>query len=385
MGSGLTRPFTWQALLQERVHFGASVRASLGSEVERLGAQRIFVATSRTLHRQTGAVSLLAGALGKRCIAIFDGISEHTSLTGVLAAIEEAKRMRADLLVGCGGGSVIDGLKLVQLGLAWDVTSIDQLRARAASADTPPNRWIRQIAIPTTLSGAETTPAGGGTDKTHGVKLGFHAPALVPISVIYDPALGALTPEWLWLSSAIRSIDHCCEGVLSRRGNLHADASFLQALRIFSHTLRRTRLVPGDPDARTQSQIAAHLACAAGYRTGSGASHGIGYVLGGRFGVHHGYASCTILPHVLRWNAPVTADRQALISQALGRPDMPAGDAVSQLIADLGLPSRLRDIGIRQEDLPGIADECAKHPVVLSNPRSITSTDDVGQILEQAW
>jgi maleylacetate reductase len=371
--------------MQERVHFGASVRDALGAEVERLGAQRIFLATSRTLHRETGAVSLLAGALGKRCIAIFDGISEHSRLTGVMAATEEARRLRADLLVGCGGGSVIDGLKIVQLGLAWGATTTDQLRAQAASADAPPNRWIRQIAIPTTLSGAETTPSGAGTDETTGIKLGFHAPALVPVSVIYDPALGALTPEWLWLSSAIRGIDHCCEGILSRRANLHADASFLQALKTFSVTLRRTHLVPGDPDARAQSQVAAHLACTACFRTGSGASHGIGYVLGARFGVHHGYASCAVLPHVLRWNAPDTADRQALISQALGRPDMSAGDAVAELIADLGLPHRLRDVGIRKEQLPLIADLCAKHPVVRSNPRPITAPEDIGQILDQAW
>jgi maleylacetate reductase len=385
MGSGLNRPFTWQSQLQERVHFGASVRDALGREVDRIGAQRVFLATSRSLHQKTSAISILASALGRRCIAIFDGIAEHAGMQTVLSALEEARQARADLLVSCGGGSIIDALKIVQLGLAWDATTADQLRAHASTTVAPPNPWIRQIAIPTTLSGAEATPSGGGTVEAKGIKISFSAPALVPVSVIYDPAIGAMTPEWLWLSSAIRAIDHCCEGILSRRCNQYADASLLHALRIFSASLRRTKLVPGAPEARMQSQVAAHLACAACYTTGTGASHGIGYILGGRFGVHHGYASCAILPHVLRWNEPVTADRQKLISEALERPGMVAADAVAELIGDLGLPSRLRDIGVGKNDLSLIAEEAAKHPVVRTNPRDISSPAQVMQILENAW
>jgi maleylacetate reductase len=381
----LNRPFSINALAQERVHFGASVREALGSEVDRLGSRRVFVAMSRTLRRETGTVSLLAGALGSRCAAIFDGISEHAGFDTVAAALAEARRVKADLLVSCGGGSIIDALKIVQLGLAWDAETPHALGTQAKADASPPNAWVRQIAIPSTLSGAETTPAGGGTDEASGVKRGFSAPALVPIAVVYDPAIGALTPEWLWLSSAIRGIDHCCEGLLSRRANLHADASLLQALRLFATSLRRTRSVPGDPDARLQSQVAAHLACTGGYRAGSGASHGIGYVLGGRYGLHHGHASCTILPHVLAWNEPVTAGRQKLISEALGRPAMTAANAVHELISDLGLPTRLRDVGIREDQLQAIAEECARHPVVKTNPREITSPSDVRQILDAAW
>ncbi len=385
MGPRLNRPFTLAATAQERVHFGASVRDALGAEVDRLGARRIFLAASRTLRRETGAISLIAGALGPRCVAIFDGITEHAGMASVMAALDEARRTRADLLVSCGGGSIIDALKIVQLGLGWNATSIEALRTATAATSAPPNPWTRQVAIPTTLSGAETTPAGGGTDEARGVKMGFSTPMLVPVSVIYDPAIGALTPAWLWLSSALRGIDHCCEGLIARRANLHADASLLQALVLFAGSLRRTMAVPGDPDARLQSQVAAHLACTGSFMSGSGASHGIGYVLGGRYGVHHGHASCTILPHVLRWNEPVTGERQKRISEALGRPGMAAGDAVAELIADLGLPARLRDVGIREDQLQPIAEECARHPVVLTNPRPITSPADVRQILDSAW
>ena len=93
--------------------------------------------------------------------------------------------------------------------------------------------------------------------------------------------------------------------------------------------------------------------CQAG--VSKGASHGIGHVLGGTAGVPHGYTSCIMLPHVLRFNASVNADRQALVSEALGRPGEPAADVVADLVAGLGLPGRLRDAGVKQDQLDQIA------------------------------
>ena len=376
--------FTFDALPQERVYFGSSVREALSEEVARRGAQRIFIATSKTLRRDSSAISLIVSTLGNKCVAIFDDIAEHSELAGVMQATTIAREARADLLVGIGGGSIIDGLKIVQLALVAGASTIDQLMEARRNPDPKPHA-IRQIALATTLSGAETTPAGGGTDKQRKLKIGFAHPSLVPASVIYDPAMGALTPEWLWLSSAIRGVDHCCEGLIAHNATPVTDAGLLQGLRLFSSSLRRTKIVPGDPFARSESQMASYLACTSFFRTGSGASHGIGYILGGRFGVHHGYGSCVMLPHVLRWNAPATSERQKLISEAMQRPLADAGDAVEELIADLGLPARLRDVGIRQEDLDSIAQEAAAHPVVQSNPRPISGPADILEILNNAW
>ena len=380
----MSRAFTYEALPQERVHFGKSVRQALGDEVERLGAKRVFIATSKTLRNESGAISLLATTLGSKCVAIFDGIAEHAQLATVMNAVAVAREAKADLLVGVGGGTIIDGLKVVQFALSEGIQSLDELIARARSRPTKPNA-IRQIAIPTTLSGAEVTQFGGGTDTARGMKLGFGAPQLVPQAVIYDPALGSLTPEWLWLSSAIRGVDHCCEGYLAKNVTPLYEAGLLRGLSLFATSLRQTKKAPDDLFARLDSQTAAYLACSNFARTGSGASHGIGYILGGRYGVHHGYSSCVMLPHVLRWNAQTTATRQQQLSAALGRPQLSAGDAVAELIADLSLPSRLRDVGIKQEQLQTIAEESAKHPIVQSNPRPDTGPADVMEILRAAW
>jgi len=145
----LSSAFTYEALPQERVHFGKSLRETLGAEVDRLGAKRVFVAASKTLHRETGAISLLVTTLGAKCVGVFDDIAEHSKLDGVLAATNAAREVKADLLVGVGGGSIIDGLKIVQLALTENIDSIDGLLALPRAQSTKPHT-IRPIAIPTT-------------------------------------------------------------------------------------------------------------------------------------------------------------------------------------------------------------------------------------------
>jgi maleylacetate reductase len=116
-----------------------------------------------------------------------------------------------------------------------------------------------------------------------------------------------------------------------------------------------------------------------------GASHGIGHVLGGTANVPHGYTSCVMLPHVLRFNVAVNSDRQARISEALGRPDAPAADAVAELISGLGLPIRLRDVGVKSEQLDLIAEQSMHDRWVHTNPRKIGGPTVVRELLDAAW
>jgi maleylacetate reductase len=124
-----------------------------------------------------------------------------------------------------------------------------------------------------------------------------------------------------------------------------------------------------------------------GAQTGvsKGASHGIGHVLGGTANVPHGYTSCVMLPHVLRFNHPVDAERQDVVSEALGRPGAPAADVVAELIADLGLPGRLRDVGVAPQQLDEIAERSMHDRWVHTNPRKIAGPPVVRQLLDAAW
>ena len=124
-----------------------------------------------------------------------------------------------------------------------------------------------------------------------------------------------------------------------------------------------------------------------GSQTGvpKGASHGIGHVLGGTAHVPHGYTSCVMLPHVLRFNHSVNAERQALVSEALGRSGVPAADVVAELVASLGLPGRLRDCGVKPEQLDEIAEKSMHDRWIPTNPRKIDRPATVRQLLDAAW
>jgi maleylacetate reductase len=116
-----------------------------------------------------------------------------------------------------------------------------------------------------------------------------------------------------------------------------------------------------------------------------GASHGIGHVLGGTAHVPHGYTSCVMLPVVLRFNEPVNGERQKWVSEALGRTGDSAGDAVAALIASLGLPATLRDVGVKPEQLDEIAAGSMHDRWVHTNPRKIDGPPAVRALLDAAW
>jgi maleylacetate reductase len=116
---------------------------------------------------------------------------------------------------------------------------------------------------------------------------------------------------------------------------------------------------------------------------GVGASHGIGHVLGAACHVPHGHTSCVMLPSVLRWNLPVNGDRQKRVSEAFGKPEA-AADLVAGLVASLGLPQRLRDVGVGKDRFREIAEKSMHDRAVLNNPRPIKSPAEVMEILELA-
>ena len=378
----------------DRVIYGTAFPEALAAEVERLGARAVFVLASGTLARETDTLERVRAALGNRLAGVFARVGAHTPRADVVAAAAEARAAGADLLATVGGGSVTDAAKVVGLCFGNDVTDPAQLDRFAATiapdggTRRPPTAapGLRAVAVPTTLSAGEYSWFAGCTDTARRVKQSFGHPLMVPRSVILDPALTRFTPEWLFLSTGVRAVDHAVEGVCSRDAQPFSDGAALHALRLLGPGLRAVKGNPADEPARLACQLGAWMSMV-GVQNGvpMGASHGIGHVLGGTAGVPHGYTSCVMLPHVLRFNAPVNADRQAWVSEALGEPGRPAADVVAGLVAALGLPGRLRDVGVREDQLDRIAEESMHDRWVRTNPRDIEGPAAVRRLLDAAW
>jgi maleylacetate reductase len=228
----------------------------------------------------------------------------------------------------------------------------------------------------------------GCTDTSGAVhrKESFAHPLMMPQAVILDPAVTTHTPEWLFLSTGIRAVDHAVEDLCSINPTPFSDGMSLQALRLLSSGLPAVKADQADLDARLNCQLGAWMSIM-GSQNGvsKGASHGIGHVLGGTAGVPHGYTSCVMLPHVLRFNEPVNAARQAWVSEAMGRPNERAGDVVAALIAALGLPGTLRDVGVKADQLDLIAAGSMHDRWVHTNPRKIDGPAAVRTLLDAAW
>ena len=378
----------------ERVIYGVALAEALDEEVNRLDARAVYVMASGTLNRETDVVDSVRRVLGNRFAGICAKIGSHTPRIDVVAAANEARAVSADLLLTVGGGSVTDAAKMVGLCLGNDVTAPDQLDAFRAviTADGKTQRppvnapAVRSIDIPTTLSAGEFTAMAGCTDTVRHVKESYAHALMMPRAVILDPAVTIHTPEWLFLSTGIRAVDHAVEDICSINPTPFSDGASLHALRLLAAGLPAVKANSADLDARLNCQLGAWMSIM-GSQNGvaKGASHGIGHVLGGTANVPHGYTSCIMLPHVLRFNQPVNADRQAWVSEALGRPHEKAADAVAALIAGLGLPATLRDVGVKPEQLDEIAAGSMHDRWVHTNPRKIDGPAAIRELLDAAW
>jgi maleylacetate reductase len=370
----------------EQVLFGTPAAQAIAELAQ--DAQRVFLMVSGTLNRQTDEIEKVRRALGNRCVGTFDRMPPHTPRSAVIAAAEQARELGADLIVTVGGGSITDGAKAVQLCLANDIrtaAAIDTLRP--VDGKPPPCNApaVRQITVPTTLSAGEFSAIAGVTEERRQVKELIRHPGIIPRAVILDPAVTAHTPEWLFLSTGIRAVDHCVEGICSNEANPYADAQALRGLSLLASGLPRVKADPSDLAARLDCQMGSWLSMgplAAGVPMG--ASHGIGYVLGALFDIPHGHTSCIMLPAVMRWNKPANAARQALVSAAMGHPGEDAADVLDAFIAGLGMPRSLAAVKVGRDTFDRMAEQAMGTPWVPRNPHRIDGPAQVREILELA-
>ncbi|KIZ45879.1 alcohol dehydrogenase [Rhodopseudomonas palustris] len=368
----------------EEVVFGQPAAAAIVGQIDRIGASRALLMVSGTLNRQTDEITNIRDALGERCVAVFDTMPAHTPRAAAIAATQMARAAKADLIVTIGGGSVTDGAKAVQICLANDIRCVDDIdRIRGIAAPIAPT--VRQISVPTTISGGEFSATAGITNEATQVKERLTHPLAMPRAVILDPALTVHTPEWLFLSTGIRAVDHCVEGICSREAQPYGDAQALQGLALLSRALPRVKADPYDIQARLDCQFGAWLSMGALVSgVPMGASHGIGYVLGAVFDVPHGHTSCIMLPAVMRWNKPANAERQALVAAAMGHPGKDAGEVLDALIRGLGMPRSLHEVKVGPEHFERIANQAMGTPWVPRNPRPIDGPAQLREILALA-
>jgi alcohol dehydrogenase class IV len=354
-----------------RLIYGSGRLAEVGRFAEELGGTRALVVTSPSV-RRTGLVDRVAGHLGQLLATVFDDVRPHSPIEVVEAARQTAEASGADVVVSVGGGSAVDTAKGV-VHLVRELTG----------------RRLPHVAIPTTLSGAEFTYAAG---ITHGRTKRIYGPDLFCEVVLLDPEAAAVTPGSLFLPSGLNAVAHCVEGIQSVDGSAVAEAMMLHAIRLLSESLRAVQRDPGDLEARGRAQAGAALASLGIWGVSVGLEHALAHAVGGKYKAPHATVHAILIAPVMRFNHPVVVPAQAAIAEALGvsRKGDEAVVArrgierIASLLIDLGIPTGLRALGVTEDGLADLADAACHDPCFATNPRPVSSREDVMEVLRSA-
>jgi alcohol dehydrogenase class IV len=373
----------------ERVILGTCAAAAVHEVACRLDAKRVLLIVSVSLRQESAQIGNIEQCLGNRFAATWSGIRQHVPESDVLSALAYARDVKPDLIVAIGGGSVCDAGKLVPLLMANRVFSIEQwaaLRNNGAhdewghSSLEPPG--IPLVAVPTTLSAAEFNPRAGALNEMSRVKTGYEHPSMAPIVIILDPKITLHTPSSVWFSTGIRALDHAIEALGSVASDDFSDGLACSAVVNLRQGLESVHAKPDDVAARQRCQIGAWqsvLPMVGGVPMG--ASHAIGQALGALFDIPHGFTSCVMLPAVLAWNAQWACARQEKIDSALGALPGTSASVLARLVSALQLPRRLGDLKIHHDQFSRIASIAFEKKGIQTNPRPITSVEDIVDIL----
>tara|TARA_B100001093_G_scaffold491791_1_gene532237 strand:- start:637 stop:1854 length:1218 start_codon:yes stop_codon:yes gene_type:complete len=388
--------------MEDIVHGVGSIER-LGEILGQHNIERALLVTGKTLFNDTDLVKRVQAMSDNRICSVFYESHQHVPRQSVLKCVEQARTDGVDAVISFGGGSPNDTAKAVVMSLAEDVAAVadfDRLMIKFAYPDKieipsiASSKAVPLIAISTTLSAGEYTHFIGITDEQRQVKDLYIDKCLTAKVVILDPELTLATPEWLWLSSGMRSVDHAVEAICSTTAHPFTDALACHSLQMLYKSLRECKRDPKDLVARLNCQIAAWMSVCGLANVTLGLSHGTGHQLGARCNVPHGITSCVMMHNTMRFNKEYAKERLAWIAEILNVRDGEmdedtaadkAADAIETLTKELGLPSRLRDVGVTVEDFRDLADDAIQDLIVATNPRPVTSADVVIELLQSAY
>ncbi|MQG31750.1 MAG: iron-containing alcohol dehydrogenase [SAR202 cluster bacterium] len=384
-----------------RIVFGNEKIDSLRDEVKKLGGKRVLVLSGRTVAEKTDSVRRINEGLGDLSAGVYSGLIQRAPLSTAIEAANMAVANGVDTLVGVGGSTISDAARMIAVLMAEGITTVDQLRQLGEDQDMvlEPNLDGKslplQVSIPTTLSAGEFNMGGGNVlDDQAGHKIRVRHPRLYADLIMLDPVMTEGTPDWLWLSTGVKALDHCIERLYSTGNQPAIDAPVLAAAEMLFTYLPKSRESDGDPEARLQCLVAAWMSMMGAPNFSMGLSHAIGHIIGVHYSVGHGYTSCVTQPYVMEFNRPVSAAKQALLARSAGldtrgMSDEAAAEAAARAVDDfimgMGMPHRLRELEIPEEDLPKIAELVLTDGGTRSNPIPITSAEQVMEVLTAAF
>ncbi|CAH0343861.1 hydroxyacid-oxoacid transhydrogenase [Bacillus sp. CECT 9360] len=398
---------TWDFFSTERIVFGNGAIQQLDSVLARLNAKNILLITDPGI-KQAGIVDRVLNLLkqsGYQTI-LYDKVVPEPPVDSAMECYEFAKsQMDTDAVIGLGGGSSIDMAKIVALLVAHGGHPLDYY----GGENQVPGPIAPLVAIPTTAgTGSEVTSVAVLTDVKNNLKVGISDNYLRPTVALLDPELTLGLPAYVTACSGIDALSHAIEAYTAKpstyiqtEGNLLfqgsipiSDTLAFRAIELIAKNLVVAVQQGSNLEARSNMMMGSLLAGMAFSNAGTAAAHALAYPIGGLIKSPHGEVTGLLLPYVMEFNAAVETDKMVKISEAfdvksegLSKKDtaLAASTAVLKLLEEIGLPTRLSEIGIKEENIPEIADKTMKiDRLVRNNPR-VPNQQGLEELLRKAF
>jgi alcohol dehydrogenase class IV len=383
---------TWEFFSTERIVFGIGAIQQLDSILQRLKAKNILLVTDPGI-KNAGILSKVLSLLEQANYhtVVYDQVVPEPPVESAFDCYEFAKsQMDIDAVIGLGGGSSIDMAKISALLVAHGGHPLDYY----GGENQVPGPIAPLIAIPTTAgTGSEVTSVAVLTDVENNLKVGISDNYLRPTVALLDPELTLGLPAYVTACSGIDALSHAIEAFTAKpspyiqaEGNILfqgsmpiSDTLAYGAIELIAKNLPLTVLQGSNIEARSNMLLGSLLAGMSFSNAGTAAAHALAYPIGGLVKSPHGEVTGLLLPYVMEYNAAVETEKMVKISKAFdltteGLSDkeaaLAASKAVLKLLKEIGLPTRLSDIGIKEEDIPEIAEKTLQiDRLVRNNPR----------------
>ena len=378
-------------ILNGTSYFGPHAREVLPTEVQSRGFKRILVVTDASLV-SAGVVDKVLEELDSNYIPyeVFSDVKPNPTVAEVQEGVKKCQQMGADCIVAIGGGSAIDTAKaigVIMTNLEYsDVVSLD-------GACNTKNSCLPIFALPTTAgTAAEVTINYVITDPTRVKKMVCVDPHDIPIVAIVDTELMASMPASLASATGMDALTHAMEGYITKAAWDMTDMFHLKAMSMIYQNLPKA-VLEHDMDAINNMGVAQYIAGMGFSNVGLGIVHSMAHQLGAVYDTPHGLANAVLLPYVMRYNGEVCPDRFVDMGRAFGLDMngvtgmdavMKVVNAIQDLNQKLGIPTNLKEVGVKEEDIPMLSEKAMNDVCTGGNPRE-TSVADIEKIYREAF
>lgn len=367
-------------VLNEVSYFGPGAREVLPKEVKRLGLHKAFVATDKDLIK-FGVADKVLSVLKNAGIPyeVFSNIKPNPTVSNVKAGVKAFAASGADFILAIGGGSSIDTSKAI--GIITNNPDFSDVVSLEGVADTK-KKSVPIIALPTTAgTAAEVTINYVITDEANEKKMVCVDPNDIPAIAIVDAELMYTLPKSLTAATGLDALTHAIEGLITKGAWEMSDMFEIKAIEMITRYLETAVKEPTNAEARNGMAVAQYIAGMAFSNVGLGVVHGMAHPLGAIFDIPHGVANALLLPTIMAFNAPAALDKYVIIAKAMGvykegmskeKAAETAVEAVKALAIRVGIPQHLSELGIKESDLPKLADSAIADVCTPGNPREVT-------------